>query len=99
MRLFLAVAVLMLAFIAYTEAQEETTEQTFAKFGEQMTEMGKDLAEKAKTTFENINNSEFAVTSRYIQFMEQSLMITRTAWIYLTHLFSSGTGLRSSLRS
>ncbi|XP_030250215.1 apolipoprotein C-I [Sparus aurata] len=64
MRLFLAVAVLMLAFIAYTEAQEETTEQTFAKFGEQMTEMGKDLAEKAKTTFENINNSEFAVTSR-----------------------------------
>ncbi|KAM8735107.1 apolipoprotein C-I [Acanthopagrus schlegelii] len=64
MRLFLAVAVLMLAFIAYTEAQEETAEQKLAKFGKQMTEMGKNLAEKAKTTFENINNSEFAVTSR-----------------------------------
>ncbi|XP_036928817.1 apolipoprotein C-I isoform X3 [Acanthopagrus latus] len=64
MRLFLAVAVLMLAFIAYTEAQEETAEQKLAKFGKQMTEMGKNLAEKAKNTFENINNSEFAVTSR-----------------------------------
>ncbi|XP_073342281.1 apolipoprotein C-I-like [Pagrus major] len=64
MRLFLAVAVLMLAFVAYTEAQEESIEQKFTKFGEQMSAVGQDLAEKAKTAFENINNSEFAVTSR-----------------------------------
>ncbi|XP_073342284.1 apolipoprotein C-I-like [Pagrus major] len=64
MRLFLAVAVLMLAFVAYTEAQEETIEQKFTEFGERVTQVGQDLAEKAKTAFENINNSEFAVTSR-----------------------------------
>lgn len=95
MRLYLAVAVLMLAFVAYTgrscvnytvktspqssflpccvtlcpslspaEAQEETIEQRFTKFGEQMSEMSKTLAEKAKNTFEQIQTSEIAVNTK-----------------------------------
>lgn len=64
MRLYLAVAVLMLAFVAYTEAQEETIEQKFVKFGEQMSEVGKSLADRAKTTFDQIQTSEFASTTK-----------------------------------
>ncbi|XP_075965749.1 apolipoprotein C-I [Anarhichas minor] len=68
MKLYLAVAVLMLAFVAYTEAQDQveepTIEQRFSNFGEQMAEAGKNLAEKAKTTFEDIQNSKFATDSR-----------------------------------
>ncbi|XP_035528309.1 apolipoprotein C-I [Morone saxatilis] len=64
MRLYLAVAVLLLALVAYTEAQEDTVERSFAEFGNQMTEMGKNLAEKAKTTIDQIRESEFAVNSR-----------------------------------
>merc|ERR1711980_37832 len=64
MRLFLAVAVLMLAFVACTEAEEETVEQKLAKFGQRLTEMGETLAEKAKHTLEKIQNNEFTVMSR-----------------------------------
>ncbi|KAM8735106.1 apolipoprotein C-I-like [Acanthopagrus schlegelii] len=64
MRLFLAVAVLMLAFIAYTEAQEETVEQKMAQFGERVTQMGQELAEKAKTAFESVHNSEAMTKTR-----------------------------------
>ncbi|XP_020505998.1 apolipoprotein C-I [Labrus bergylta] len=65
MRLFLAVAVLMLAFVAYTEAQEEeTVQQKLSNLGDQMTEMGKNLAEKAKTTFDELSNSQFASDTR-----------------------------------
>ncbi|XP_038566877.1 apolipoprotein C-I [Micropterus salmoides] len=64
MRLYLAVAVLVLAFVAYTEAQEETIEQRFSKFGEQMTQFGDDLAEKTKAAITQIQNSDFAVSSR-----------------------------------
>ncbi|TNN89192.1 Apolipoprotein C-I [Liparis tanakae] len=66
MRVYLAVAMLMLAFVAYTEAQdqEETIEQRFANFGQQMAEVTKSLAEKAKTTFTDVHNSEFATESR-----------------------------------
>ncbi|KAI3361197.1 hypothetical protein L3Q82_013397 [Scortum barcoo] len=64
MRLYLAVAVLMLAFVAYTEAQEETIEEKFNKFGEQVAAVGRDIAEKAKTGFESFQNSEFYTTSR-----------------------------------
>lgn len=97
MRLYLAVAVLVLAFVAYTgrlrfvlithlkragyvfipsymscnslslsiaEAQEETIEQRFSKFGEQMTQFGDDLAEKTKAAITQIHNSDFAVSSR-----------------------------------
>nr|AAT45249.1 unknown [Sparus aurata] len=70
MRLFLAVAVLMLAFIAYTEAQEETMEQKFTQFGERVTQVGQDLAEKAKTAFDSIHNSE-AMTKTRDWFAEQ----------------------------
>ncbi|XP_069559979.1 apolipoprotein C-I [Brachyistius frenatus] len=64
MRLYLAVAVLMLALVAYTDAQGESVEQKFQRFGEQFSEMGQTLAEKAKTTFQDLHNSEFAVSSR-----------------------------------
>ncbi|XP_056235712.1 apolipoprotein C-I [Seriola aureovittata] len=66
MKLYLAVAVLVLAFVAYTaaEAQEDTIEQRFTKFGEQMTEMGRSLAEKAKTSFEGFQSSDIAVSSK-----------------------------------
>ncbi|XP_070768522.1 apolipoprotein C-I [Enoplosus armatus] len=64
MKLYLAVAVLMLAFVAFTEAQDDTIEQKFSKFGEQVSEVGRNLAEKAKTTFEQVHNSDFAVNTR-----------------------------------
>uniref|UniRef100_UPI0037E96590 apolipoprotein C-I n=1 Tax=Semicossyphus pulcher TaxID=241346 RepID=UPI0037E96590 len=65
MRLFLAVAVLMLAFVAYTDAQDEDTiEQKFTKFGERVTEISKSLAERAKTAFTEAHNSEFAESTR-----------------------------------
>ncbi|KAF7226887.1 apolipoprotein C-I [Nothobranchius furzeri] len=57
MKLYLAVAVLMLAFVAYTEAQDATG---FADFQEKITDFGKTFAENAKTHFETIKNSEFA---------------------------------------
>ncbi|XP_028437125.1 apolipoprotein C-I [Perca flavescens] len=64
MKLYLAVAVLMLAFVAYTEAQEETIEQKLAAFQDRLNEMGKTLAEKAKTTFEQVHTSELAVNAQ-----------------------------------
>ncbi|XP_028280358.1 apolipoprotein C-I [Parambassis ranga] len=64
MRLYLAVALLMLAFVAYTEAQEDTIEQKFTKFGEQISELSRNLAEKAKTAFQDINTSEFATNAK-----------------------------------
>ncbi|XP_036928814.1 apolipoprotein C-I isoform X2 [Acanthopagrus latus] len=70
MRLFLAVAVLMLAFIAYTEAQEETIEQKVAQFGERVTQVGQDLAEKVKTAFDSVHNSD-AMTKTRDWFTEQ----------------------------
>ncbi|XP_054477516.1 apolipoprotein C-I [Anoplopoma fimbria] len=80
MRLYLAVAVLMLAFVAYTEAQEEeqTIEQRFAQFGNQMAEVGRNLADKAKTTFEEIKTSKIAEDSqdwfqRQIEALKQRL--------------------------
>ncbi|KAF6716602.1 Apolipoprotein C-I [Oryzias melastigma] len=62
MKLYLAVAVLMLAFVAYTEAQE--ADATYTKIRDQLTEFGKTFAEKAKTTFDTIQTSEFAETTR-----------------------------------
>lgn len=66
MKLYLALAVLMLAFVAYTEAQDAQggIEESFARFTEQVNELGRDWAAKAKTTFEGIQQSEFAQTSR-----------------------------------
>uniref|UniRef100_G3NGS3 Apolipoprotein C-I n=1 Tax=Gasterosteus aculeatus TaxID=69293 RepID=G3NGS3_GASAC len=68
MKLYLAVAVLMLAFVAYTDTEaqdaEQTVEQRFNRFGEQVAEVSKGLAEKAKTTFEEISTSQFAEDTR-----------------------------------
>ncbi|KAM9722930.1 apolipoprotein C-I [Menidia menidia] len=64
MRLYLAVAMLLLALVAYTEAQEETVEDKLTKFGQQLGEMGKNLAEQVKTSFQDINTSEFAEKTR-----------------------------------
>ncbi|XP_061574438.1 apolipoprotein C-I [Cololabis saira] len=64
MRLYLAVALLMVALVAFTEAQEAGIEEKFTKFGEQMSEFGRNFAEKAKDTFQNIGNSEFGETTR-----------------------------------
>merc|ERR1712035_229270 len=64
MRLYLAIAVLMLALVAYTEAQEETFEQKMAKFTEQVTRTGQELGEKITTGFNDFQNSDFAVGAR-----------------------------------
>lgn len=98
MRLYLAVAVLMLALVAYTgrfdvtsaftsvsvarfffsslhvsfrsspaEAQDDNIQQRFTDFGETISELGRNVAEKAKDTAERIHNSDFAVNARYPQ--------------------------------
>ncbi|XP_043117982.1 apolipoprotein C-I [Puntigrus tetrazona] len=65
MKLYLAAAVLMLVLAVHTEAQEESTlEQRFAKFQTQVKEIADDLTEKTKTTFENIEKSDFAVKTK-----------------------------------
>nr|QCP69310.1 apolipoprotein C1 [Lateolabrax maculatus] len=68
MRLYLAAAVLMLAFVAYAEAQdaqqEDTVEQRFAKLGEHMSAIGQTLAEKTKSTIEQLQASEFAAQTK-----------------------------------
>uniref|UniRef100_A0A3Q3JI92 Uncharacterized protein n=1 Tax=Monopterus albus TaxID=43700 RepID=A0A3Q3JI92_MONAL len=46
MRLYLAVAVLMLAFVAYTEAQEDTLQERFTKFTEQISELSRSMRAK-----------------------------------------------------
>ncbi|XP_017270782.1 apolipoprotein C-I [Kryptolebias marmoratus] len=58
MRLYLAVAVLMLAFVAYTEAQD--ADSGFANFQDRLSEFGRNVAEKAKDTIDTIKNSEVA---------------------------------------
>ncbi|KAK7886885.1 hypothetical protein WMY93_026506 [Mugilogobius chulae] len=58
MKLYLAIAVLVLAFVAYTEAQEVTMEERFSQLGQQMTEFGKTVADKARTAAEEFNNNE-----------------------------------------
>ncbi|KAK5861891.1 hypothetical protein PBY51_017331 [Eleginops maclovinus] len=80
MRVYLVVAMLVLALAAFTVAQEqeEAVEQKFADFTSQMSEMGKNLAEKAKTTFEDIKNSDFVANSqswfdRNLELMKQKL--------------------------
>merc|ERR1711970_1314775 len=66
MKLFLAVAVLLMAFAAHTGAQEEekTVEQRFAEIGAQVTEFSSTVAEKTKEAFEKIQTSETATVIR-----------------------------------
>ncbi|XP_076593606.1 apolipoprotein C-I [Chaetodon auriga] len=64
MRLLLAVAVLVLAFVAYTEAQEDTVEGTITRFGQHVTEIGSNLLERGKDAIERAQNSDIAVASK-----------------------------------
>ncbi|XP_029928436.1 apolipoprotein C-I [Myripristis murdjan] len=61
MKLYLAVAVLMLAFAAQAEAQQD---DTLANFGTKVKEVTLDMGEKVKTAFEEVHNSDFAVNTR-----------------------------------
>ncbi|KAK7147444.1 hypothetical protein R3I94_010079 [Phoxinus phoxinus] len=65
MKLYLAAAVLMLVLAVHTEAQEEPTlEQRFATFQTQVKEIADDLTEKTKTTFQQLDQSEFATKTK-----------------------------------
>ncbi|XP_070823437.1 apolipoprotein C-I [Chaetodon trifascialis] len=82
MRLLLAVAVLVLAFVAYTEAQEDTVEGRITKFGHQVTEMGSNLLERGKEVLERARNSEVATASK--QFFQSGWEKLRETWADLT---------------
>ncbi|KAF3692149.1 hypothetical protein EXN66_Car007825 [Channa argus] len=58
MRLYLAVAMLMLAFVAYTEAQEDTIQDKFSQFGDKLTDLGRQVADHAKTAYDQFQNSK-----------------------------------------
>ncbi|XP_068507877.1 apolipoprotein C-I [Syngnathus scovelli] len=60
MKVYLAVAVLLLALIAYTDAQDETIEEKLSRYGDRVAETFKDMAANTKETFDNLGNSEFA---------------------------------------
>ncbi|XP_056142562.1 apolipoprotein C-I [Lampris incognitus] len=65
MKLYLAVAVLMLVFAAFTEAQDtETIDEQLSSFGTKVSELTQDLAEKTKNAFQDMHNSEFATNTR-----------------------------------
>ncbi|XP_038132245.1 apolipoprotein C-I [Cyprinodon tularosa] len=64
MRLYLAAAVLLLAFVAYTEAQDDSIQDRLSTFRDQVTEFGKTVAEKAKTHFDTMRTSEFAESTK-----------------------------------
>ncbi|XP_072535130.1 apolipoprotein C-I [Salminus brasiliensis] len=65
MRLYLAVAALMLVLATHAEAQEEPTiEQHFANFHSKIKEFGSDLTDKTMATFKEIEQSEFATKTR-----------------------------------
>ncbi|KAM9852698.1 apolipoprotein C-I [Aulostomus maculatus] len=60
MRLYLAVAVLLLALVAYTEAQDQTFQERFQSFTQQVTDATRDLGDQTSAAFESFKNSEFA---------------------------------------
>ncbi|XP_039535277.1 apolipoprotein C-I [Pimephales promelas] len=65
MKLYLAAAVLMLVLAVHTEAQDESTlEQRFATFQTQVKAIAEDLTEKTKTTFQQLDQSEFATKTK-----------------------------------
>uniref|UniRef100_A0A3P8W7U9 Apolipoprotein C-I n=1 Tax=Cynoglossus semilaevis TaxID=244447 RepID=A0A3P8W7U9_CYNSE len=64
MRLFLAVAVLMLAFVAYTAAEEETVQEKLNKFAERVADAGRTVADGARTQYDRLRNSEFATNAK-----------------------------------
>ncbi|KAM8847112.1 apolipoprotein C-I-like [Synchiropus splendidus] len=56
MKLYLAVAVLLLAFVAYTDAQG--VEERFDEIRQQFAEMGQTFVEKAKSGFQQVQDSQ-----------------------------------------
>ncbi|XP_066539767.1 apolipoprotein C-I [Hoplias malabaricus] len=64
MRLYLAVAALMLVLAAQTEAQESTIGERFSDFHTKVMEFGQDLSEKTVAAFKKIEESEFATKSK-----------------------------------
>ncbi|MCJ8728919.1 hypothetical protein PDJAM_G00010020 [Pangasius djambal] len=65
MKLYLAVATLMLVLIAHSEAVEEPTiEQHFANFQAKLQEFGSDLTEKTTKVLKDFETSEFATNTK-----------------------------------
>uniref|UniRef100_A0A3Q4AWR1 Apolipoprotein C-I n=1 Tax=Mola mola TaxID=94237 RepID=A0A3Q4AWR1_MOLML len=65
MKLYLAVAVLMLAFVAHTEAQEEeTVGSTFTRFGDHVTDMTRGLA---KTKVQDFGGAVLSFLGTYYE--------------------------------
>jgi len=58
-----------MSVVPLTEAQEDTSiSDRFTEFGQDVSRIGSDLADKAKTTFTNIQESQFFEDSRYVAF-------------------------------
>ncbi|XP_058272203.1 apolipoprotein C-I [Hemibagrus wyckioides] len=65
MKLYLAVATLMLVMIAHSEATEEPTiEEHFANFQAKLQEFGTDLGEKTSKVLKDLDNSEFVTKTK-----------------------------------
>ncbi|KAK1795464.1 hypothetical protein P4O66_010630 [Electrophorus voltai] len=65
MKLYLAVAALLLVLLAHTEAQEEpTVEEHFANIHTKLKEFGEDLSEKAISALKKLEESELASKTR-----------------------------------
>ncbi|KAM4600319.1 apolipoprotein C-I [Polymixia lowei] len=66
MKLYLAVAVLMLAFAALTDAEEvdTTIQDRFTDFGTQISQGAQDIAEKTKQAFQDFHESEFVLNTK-----------------------------------
>ncbi|XP_068180572.1 apolipoprotein C-I [Antennarius striatus] len=69
MRLYLAVAVLMLAFVAYAAAEEEQTfMERLTNFRQRAVELGQNAYARSVESLQQLANSEFVTKSKsYIQ--------------------------------
>lgn len=50
--------------LSHAEAQDATVEDKFTQLGQDMSNMGQTVLDKVKTTFDEIQNSEFAANTR-----------------------------------
>ncbi|XP_077383628.1 apolipoprotein C-I [Festucalex cinctus] len=60
MKLYLAVTVLLLALFAYADAQDETIEEKLSRYGDQVADVFRNLADNAKEKLDEIGKSQFA---------------------------------------
>ncbi|XP_068616671.1 apolipoprotein C-I [Brachionichthys hirsutus] len=69
MRLYLAVAVLMLAFVAYAEAEgEDTIGERLSNFGQTVADMSQQAFAKSRETAQTVFENEHVVIVReYVQ--------------------------------